>query len=58
VYLFPAKVEVSPAFLHVAPAFTAAFELIGEIRERIKIRNKRFFFIPKVLGVLQDIATV
>jgi hypothetical protein len=58
VYFFPAKVDVSPTFLQLAPAFTAAFALIGEARARIRIKESAIFFIGKVLGVVEDYATI
>jgi hypothetical protein len=57
VNFLPAEVEVCPAFLHFAPALTAALALIGVIRAKIRSRDSRSFFISKVSRVIRGIAT-
>jgi hypothetical protein len=57
VNFLPAIVVICPAFLQLAPAFTAACALRGAIREIIRERASRVFFMGKVLSVIEDIAT-
>ena len=54
----PAIVVICPAFLQLAPAFIAACALMGAIRERIKARASRIFFMGKVFRVNRRIATI
>ena len=46
VYFLPPYVEVIPAFLHVAPALTAATALSGTANKVIATRTPTTFFIP------------
>jgi hypothetical protein len=46
VYFLPLTVEVIPAFLHVAPALTAATALSGKANKVIATRTPTTFFIP------------
>jgi hypothetical protein len=57
VNFLPATVDVSPAFLQLAPAFTAACALSGAIKVKTRVSESRIFFMDKVSRVNQTIAT-
>jgi uncharacterized membrane protein len=58
VNFLPATVVICPAFLQLAPAFTAACALSGVIKVKTRVSESRILFIGKVSRVNQRIATI